>query len=147
MRDMKTLICSLVAGLLLIFGEAQARELAIVANKMFPFDRLTTEAIKEIYQGEKTKEGSIKIQPFDQKDPSIKKKFLKEILGTTPDGYNGYWMKRVFQEGGVPPVLKEGSSEILQQITRESGGIGYVWKSEAEGKPNVKILLTIEVGE
>lgn len=144
---MKTITWGVVIGLLLLYGQVQAKELAVIAHKAYPADKVTAATLKEIYRGEKTTEASAKIRPIDQKEPTIKKKFLGEVLGTSVDGYSGYWIKRVFQEGGVPPTIKGGSDEVIQTVSQEAGSIGYVWKSEAAGRSDVKILLTIEVGD
>ena len=141
---MKILIGAMIVGLLLC-GELQARELAIIANKSYPFNQITVEALKEIYKGEKTVVGGTRIHPLDQKEPVIKKVFLNEIVGKSIDQYNVYWIKRVFQEGGVPPEIKSGSDDVLDTITHGTGAVGYVWKSEAAGREDIKILLTIEV--
>ncbi|MBI4715862.1 MAG: hypothetical protein HY760_08005 [Nitrospirae bacterium] len=121
--------------------------MAIIANQSYPSGSITPGVLKEIYRGEKSMEGSVRIRPVDQKDPVIKKHFLGKILGTTVDGYNGYWIKRVFQEGGVPPAIKGSPGEVIQVVGQEPGGIGYVWKSDVGGEKGIKLLLTIEVGE
>jgi ABC-type phosphate transport system substrate-binding protein len=144
---MKTITWGIVISLLLLGGICQAKELAIIANQGYPTGSISMATLKDIYRGEKTVEGSVKIRPMDQKDPVIKKKFVGEVLGSTLDGYNSYWIKKVFQEGGIPPVVKGSSEEVIQTVGQEAGSLGYVWKSEAAGKGGIKVLLTIDVGE
>lgn len=141
---MKIITWGFVIGLFL-YGEVQARELAVIANSAYPSGSITVSVLKEIYRGEKTAEGSVKIHPIDQKEPVIKKKFLEQIIGTTVDGYNGYWIKRVFQEGGIPPAIKGSTDEVIDTVKDEVGSIGYVWKSDSSDKKGIKVLLTVDV--
>lgn len=139
----------LLSVVLVVFlaGEALARDLAIVANVEFPVSEMTRDQVKEIYRGERLKIGPVRIFPFDQRDPEIRGPFLKEVLGTSPHRYNRYWIKRVFQEGGAPPKVLGSSREVLSRIQDLVGGIGYVWASEAQGVPGVKVLLILPIKE
>lgn len=134
-------------GFLALCAEAQAGELVIIANKAYPADMITLESLKEIYLGEKTVEQSVRILPVNQEDPTIKKKFVEEVLGATIQRYDAFWFKKAFKDGVVPPVNRESSSDVILFLGREVGAIGYVWKSEAQGKSGIKVLLTIEVRE
>lgn len=144
---MKIKILIIAIGLLL-YENAQARELAIIANKAYPTGSIAIAALKDVYRGEKTVEGGVKIRPIDQEESMIEKKFLEKVLGTTIDRYKGYWIKRIFQDGGVPPVKKKSSGAVMESVKQEAGWIGYIWKDEVDPKDNeIKVLLTVEVGD
>lgn len=144
---MKTIQWIIVIGFFIFYAEAQAKELAIIANKAYPADRVTLDTLKDIYLGEKTMEKSVRILPVDQEDPSIKKKFVEKILRTTVGRYDADWFKKAYTDGIVPPVMRELSGDVILFVEREVGAIGYVWGTEAKGKSEIKVLLTIEVGE
>lgn len=144
---MKLIRWVFAAGFLTLCVEAQAGELLIIANKAYPADMITLEVLKEIYLGEKTVEQSVRILPVDQENPTVKKKFVEEILGTTIQRYDAYWFKKAFKDGVVPPVVRESSPDVILLLEREVGAIGYVWESEAQGKSGIKVLLTIKVRE
>ena len=127
-----------VLVVILVAGEALARDLAIVANAGFPLSKITQDQVKEIYRGEMLKIRGIRIFPFDQRDSQIRIPFLEKVLGITLNRYNSYWIKRVFQEGGMPPRVLGSSREVLERVQEEVGGIGYVWADEAQNVPGVK---------
>src|SRR3990170_298833 len=81
------------------FASASAREIAIIANQDYPLSSISASAVKNIYLGEKTSEGGVKIKPMEQRDETIKKRFIEKVMGSTVDGYKAYWIKKFFQEG------------------------------------------------
>ena len=138
------LITLLLSGTL--YASAYARELAIIANKDYPLNSISASAVKDIYLGEKTSEGGVKIKPMEQKDEAIKKRFIEKVMGSTVDGYKAYWIKKFFQEGVTPPTSKGSPVEMIQVISQTVGSVGYVWADEVKGDSGVKVLLKIEVG-
>ncbi len=141
---MTGLITVLVSGSLL--ASANARELAIIANKDYTLDSISAFAVRDIYLGEKTLERGVKIRPMDQRDEAIKRKFIERVMGNSVDGYKAYWIKKFFQEGVNPPTAKGSPYEVIQAISQTVGAIGYVWVDDIKGDPGIKILLKIEVG-
>ena len=107
---------------------------------------ISASAVKDIYLGEKTSEGGVRIKPMDQKDEAIKKRFIEKVMGSTVDGYKAYWIKKFFQEGVTPPTSKGSPVEMIQAVSQTGGSVGYVWSDEVKGDSGVKILLKIEVG-
>ena len=128
------------------YASAYARELVIIANKDYPLNSVSASVVKNIYLGEKTAEGGVKIKPMEQRDEAIKKRFIEKIMGSSVDGYKAYWIKKFFQEGVTPPTAKGTPSEIIQAISQTSGAIGYVWEDDLKDDSGVKTLLKIEVG-
>src|SRR4030066_767017 len=129
-----------------LYASAYAGELAIIANKDYPMNSISASAVKDIYLGEKTSEGGVKIKPMEQKDEAIKKRFIEKVMGSTVDGYKAYWIKKFFQEGVTPPTSKGSPVEMIQAISQTGGSVGYVWADEVKGDSGVKVLLKIEVG-
>ena len=91
------LITLLLSGT--FYASAYARELAIIANKDYPLNSISASAVKDIYLGEKTSEGGVKIKPMEQKDEAIKKRFIEKVMGSTVDGYKAYWIKNSSRKG------------------------------------------------
>jgi hypothetical protein len=144
---MKRILSIFAMSFMTLCVEAHAKELIIIANKAYPADIITLEVLKDIYLGEKTVERSVRILPVDQENPTIKKKFVEQILGITVQRYDAYWFMKAFRDGVVPPVVRESSPDVILLLEREVGAIGYVWGIEAQGKSGIKILRRIEVGE
>src|SRR3989304_7129234 len=116
-----------------IYASAYARELAIIANKDYPFPSISASTVKDIYLGEKTSERGVKIKPMDQRDEAIKKRFIEKVMGSTVDGYKAYWIKKFFQEGVTPPTAKGTPSEIIDAISNTGGAIVYVCGDHGTG--------------
>lgn len=130
----------------ILFTNSYAEEIVIIANRAYPSNSISLATLKEIYLAEKITEKGVRIKPYDQKSSRIRKKFVTKILGVGEDAYNAYWIKKVFQEGGVPPLTKSASDDVIRAVGDEVGGIGYVWKQESHAS-NIKIILTIEAGD
>jgi ABC-type phosphate transport system substrate-binding protein len=133
-----------IGGLLLamLFSTAAlAEEIAVIANSAFPKDALTATQIKDIYLGKVEIIGSERVKPIDQKDTHpLKKAFVGKILDMTIEDYKGYWMKRVFRDGGAPPAVKPSTEETISAVRDDKGAIGYVYAEEAKGKPGVRVV-------
>jgi ABC-type phosphate transport system substrate-binding protein len=128
---------------------ADARDLAVIAGKEFPADTLSMSTLKDIYMGEKQVLNGVRLKPIDQRDnQQIKFDFLNRVLRLSKDGYVTYWNNRLFREGGIPPIPKNDSAEVIATIEGTDGAIGYVWLDQAKAaKDSLKILLTITVGQ
>ena len=129
--------------LLVAIVPAMARDLAIVANPAFPRDHLSLQEVKAIYLGETRYLDSLKVQPVDQRDSNpIKRVFVEKVLTSTVQDYRSYWLKRVFREGVMPPVVKASDSEVLDVIQGNPGAVGYIWADEVPSG-RVKVLLRV----
>lgn len=127
---------------------AAAAEIAIVANKSYPASEITLPELKKIYLGEKEYEAGIKINPLDQKESNpIRRQFAEQLLGSSVPVYNGYWLKRVFREGTIPPRVRENAREVLESIGDDPGAIGYVPAEETKGRKDLKVLLVVPIRE
>lgn len=130
-------------------GFAAARELAIIVNKSFPAIVLTNKDIKEIYLGQREIIEGIRLKPVDQDyNQAIRKVFMQRIIMLPVDAYSTYWNNRIFQRGGIPPVLRKSSEEVVKTVVETDGAIGYVWLEEAQTVASrVKVLFTIDSGQ
>ena len=126
---------------------AEIRELAVISGKSFPADALTLEEVKEIYRGEKQLIGGQRLKPIDQRETQgIRNQFLNKVMNFSGDEYVTYWNNRLFREGGIPPIPKSNSAEVIAAVQETEGAIGYVWLTDtSDSKANLKILFTIPV--
>lgn len=126
-------------------SSAKADDIAVIVNANDSVTTATIQDIRKIYLGEKQFNGSLKVKPIDQKEgSSIRKKFVEKVLSTTEENYKGYWIKKFFKEGMIPPVVKASSQEVIDAVLQENGNYGYIWKEEAKDKAGIKIILTIK---
>ncbi len=139
------LIMAITMGLIILNSlVVLAGEIDIIANKDYPLDSINIIQLKDIYLGEVTMIKDVRIRPVEQKDELIRKKFIEKITGLSVDGYKAYWIKKFFQEGTVPPLIKSSAKEVIEAVKHIKGGIGYVWADEVKGVKDIKILLRID---
>lgn len=138
---------SLVWGLVVPTAQAAASDkIAIVANQLYPASSLTIEQVREIYLGRKTIEQFLRIRPIDQSDPIIRNTFLQRALDfSSKEAYIAYWNRLLFQKGGLPPLLKDSPDEVVKELIKTDGAIGYLWLENAQNRADLKILLVLPV--
>lgn len=150
-KRLKLLALTLLSLMFLFtqIGFVAAKELAIIANKSFPAIVLTNKDIKEIYLGQREIIEGIRLKPVDQDyNQVIRKAFMQRIIVLPVDAYSTYWSNRIFQRGGIPPILRKSSEEVVKTVVETDGAIGYVWLEEAQTvATRVKVLFTIDSGQ
>lgn len=138
---------NLVWGLVVPTAQAAASDkIAIVANQHYPVPQLTIEQLREIYLGRKTIEQFLRIRPVDQSDPAIRNIFLQRGLDlASRDVYITHWNRLLFQKGGLPPLLKDSPDDVVTELLKTDGAIGYLWLEDAQNRAGLKILLVFPV--
>lgn len=125
---------------------ADPKEMAIIAGKNFPKDRLNLEQVRQIYLGDIQILESIRVYPVDQSHlQPIRDRFLAKVLNMSRDNYLDYWNKRLYRKGGITPLLEDTSQGVLSAVMEREGAIGYVWADEIAENGDLKILLSIEI--
>lgn len=138
----------IIMGFFIVLVTAAASHaggISIIANGSFNKASLTPLQIKDIYLGKLEIMDGVKIKPIDQKEATIKNDFLHKALDMSADDYKGYWVKRVFREGGVPPAAKDSPEDVIKAVKDGKGSIGYVRDEDIKSKEGIKVLLTISV--
>jgi ABC-type phosphate transport system substrate-binding protein len=125
-----------------------AKEIAIIVNKNSPLTQVSSTELADIYLGQEEVVGNVRLKPIDQNDnQEIRGVFLKKILRMTHEAYINHWNHRLFREGGIPPLLKSDSAEVIRTVKEKQGAIGYVWESEARGVDGVRVIMTFDSSE
>jgi len=125
-----------------------AKEIAIIVNKNHPLARISTTELADIYRGQEEVVGGVRLKPIDQSDnQEIRSAFLGKVMRMSHEAYINYWNHRLFQEGGIPPLLKNNAAEVIQAVREKEGAIGYIWDSEAKGVDGIRVILTIDASE
>jgi len=117
--------------------------LVIVSNHVFPASKLTREEVRDIYLGRRMIEQYLRIRPIDQSDQAIRTAFLQAIVGLSKPAYIDHWNRLLFQQGGLPPLLKDSPDELVSELLKLDGSIGYLWEEDAEGRRDLKVLLVV----
>ena len=152
LRSLKAQAASVIlAGIILLQTSgswAESRQMAIIAGGNFPRNELMVEEVRAIFLGETQILKSIRVYPIDQSHHrAIRTEFLTHILHMTRDYYLDYWNRRLYRKGGINPLLKDNSREVIDTVQNREGSMGYVWLTEAEKSEKIKILLTVTLEE
>jgi ABC-type phosphate transport system substrate-binding protein len=133
-----------LALLLVGAGAARAEELVVIVNDKAPVQSVTAKDVKEIFLGEITFWGDLKIVPVGYVDgAAVETDFLERVVRVTENVYKTYWIKRIFREGGTPPRKVGSAAEALTAVARTPGGIGFVYASELAGATGVREVLRV----
>jgi ABC-type phosphate transport system substrate-binding protein len=115
---------ALVLTVLLL--KSLSADIAVVADRSFPFDRLEPEVIKKLYLQKQRYVDETRVVPLNLKSSSkLRSSFESAILGMSQGRLKQYWLERHYN--GVRPPKQVGSVTSMQQyLTKVKGAIGYI---------------------
>ena len=100
---------------------ALANDIYVIAH---PSVKLTADAIREVYIGEKQFAGDIKIIPAD--NAASQANFLAKVLKLDETRYANLWVKKAFRDALNPPALRSSDREVADFVRKTPGAISYV---------------------
>ncbi len=116
----------LITGLLLS-TQALASDLAIVVNKSNVIDSISSNELKKIFLGKKSRwENGEKIRLFCQQVGDVHKAFTKSFVKKSPQQFYTYWNKILFTGKGRPPMELKNDTEMLKFVAADQNAIGYI---------------------
>ena len=130
--------------LLLLAGATAARaQVAVVAHKSAPVDRLDARALLDIYSLEETKwdDGS-RIALFDLKGKTELKETFYTFLGRRPSDMKRIWLRIILSGEGRSPTQVKSAEDLLDKVATTPGALGYV--PLALVTDAVKVVATIQ---
>ncbi|MEO7697418.1 MAG: substrate-binding domain-containing protein [Chryseolinea sp.] len=120
----------------------------IIVNLKNPIGNLTVAQAKDIYlrkESKRWKALNSNIIPLDTRgDSDTKNMFLAKVLQMSKIEMYRYFSSREYQNQEQPPVRVSSEDDIIKFVQENSGAIGYVMSSVADGKPNIKVICTVE---
>jgi len=142
MRTVKLMLLSLLA-----IGFVKSAEIAVVAGKNFPVDRLSKNQIKKIFLKKKLFVGDKKVIPVNLKNSfKIRKLFQENVLNMDEEEYNLYWNEMYFN-GIKPPIVLSSENSVISFVKKVDGAIGYVDANKIKNAKDIKILNVIKIEE
>jgi ABC-type phosphate transport system substrate-binding protein len=132
---------SLATLILLSVSYASAMEMVVFVSENSPIKNLSTDEVSDIFLGKKRYVESGLLTPVVYVEGiDSRAAFLREVLNVSHSAYRFHWMKRIFREGGRPPVEVISEAAAFEFVRSTSGGIGYAYAQSFE-----KVLGTREV--
>ncbi len=99
----------------------------VIAHESLPDNAITLPMLRAIFsmrlqtlQGER-----LTVFVLDSRHPDHEA-FSKEVLGVFPYQLQNAWNRVIFSGTGRGPVTVESRQEMLRQVSRTPGGVGYV---------------------
>jgi hypothetical protein len=127
----RVLLASLMLLLLPLFGAwsgANAADIYVIAH---PSTKITADAIRDVYIGEKQFAGDVKIIPVD--NASAQAEFLEKVLRLDQTRYTNLWVKKSFRDALNPPATRTSDKEIVDFVRKTPGALAYVVGSPPTG--------------
>lgn len=135
----------LLVGCLFWFpARLHAEQVAVIVAKESVLNHLSKAEIRGIYLGEIRFMEGMPIKPLQYPEGKVKDAFLFGVVGFSSKDYKLYWVKKIFQDGLTPPMVKTDPSEIINSISQDQWGIGYIPKEMANGMTGVQIIYSTE---
>ncbi len=122
------LLAPLAALLLSGLSPAIAGDIYVIAH---PSTKVGSEAIRDIYIGEKQFAGDVKIIPVD--NAIAQSDFLEKVMKLDQLRYANLWVKKSFRDALNPPAMRNSDKDILDFVRKTPGAIAYVSSSPPAG--------------
>lgn len=112
---------------LLLAATSGHAELAVVAAKGSPIERLDGQDVANIFLAKTTRlpDGN-RVRPIELNDNGVKAAFYREISGKTLPQVNSYWTTLIFTGKGKPPKSVEETSRLIELLNSDPYAISYL---------------------
>lgn len=134
--------CLAVAGL----ASAHAAEIAVVVNPNNPVSVMTAREVSDLYLGRSRSfvldDQKIPAAVYEQpQDSTLRESFFRALNGMNLKQLNAYWARLRFSGEVLPPMVLPDSRLVLDAVSRNRGGIGYI--DAALVDTSVKVVLRV----
>ena len=122
---------------------AQA-DLVVVVNARSGVESLSREEVVNIFLGRYTAfPNGLTAQAYDYVDSELERPhFYQLLVKKTPAEINAYWARTLFSGRAHPPRQVGGQADMVDKLTRERGGIGYLPRALVDGR--LRIVFELE---
>jgi len=144
LKNRSLILTTLVLGFLLCGTvNLRAEQIVVVVNKDGPLSHLSKGEIRGIYLGEIRFVGGMPVRPIQYPEGPEKDAFLSNVIGMSAKDYKLYWVKKLFQEGLTPPLVKADPVAILNAVRDDAWGIGYLPKEFVNEASDIQIVYIV----
>lgn len=146
--NMRYLILTLYLTLICFSAHAETRSLVLVSNSEANISEMSHKDLKKVYLGLATDNNNQIILPIrNHTDELVHEIFLQNILRMSSRTYERLLNKRTLHSGAVRPKSFNNSQEIIRSLLENESSVSYMWKSQAELIPELKIIQVIWTGD
>lgn len=108
---------------------AKADAFIVIVNAKNPAtsvdkDRLSKMFLKKVKRWEV---GDATVEPFDQLESTdVREAFTRAVHGKSISAIKSYWQRMIFSGRDVPPDEQDSDGEVMSEVAKDEGGVGYV---------------------
>lgn len=107
---------------------ALAGDIFVIAH---PGTRITPDAIRDVFVGEKQFAGEVKLVPVD--NAVAQTEFLEKVLRLDATRYANLWVKKSFRDALNPPAVRASDKDVLEFVRKTPGALSYVTSNPSGG--------------
>ena len=125
------------AWLAAAFPAPGAEGWVVVVNPESELRRIQRDDLARIYLGKKTlwEEKGTRIAPaLLEEGDALTGAFLESVVKKSVSQYRAYWKRLLFSGGGAAPRSFRQSSQVIEFVARQPGGIGIVGSSAVDDR-------------
>jgi ABC-type phosphate transport system substrate-binding protein len=109
-------------------GSAADLEFVVIVNTANPAAALPRDAVAKIFlKTSRSWDNGNPAKPVDLPvGAAAREAFSREVLHQSAGAIDERWQRQIFSGRDVPPPRKGSDAEVIQYVSRNPGGIGYV---------------------
>jgi len=116
----------------------------LVTDKDSTIESISSLDIRKAYFGiSVTNNGNIIRALRRRDDERLNQIFLQSVIAMSQRSYERRLLSLVLKFGTPRPEEADDRNELLELLARNPSSVAYMWKSEADANPNVKIIRVL----
>ncbi|MCB2204078.1 substrate-binding domain-containing protein [bacterium] len=137
------IIFPLIILVMLSTGELRSQTV-VIANSSVQSTKLSIEDLMDIYTLNKTHwdDGS-RVSVYYVKDGKAKEDFLS-YLDMSEDNLKRIWLRKQFTGKAPPPNAMESEEELIEEVAKTKGAIGFASERAVRGKKKIRIVARVK---
>jgi len=117
--------------------------LVIVTSNKSKVTSLNRKELRRVYLGLTVVKNEFKVRPIrNLSNDDLHEAFLQNVMFMSSRTYERQLNIRTIRKGIKPPVEYMTSNNVVKALLGKEESIAYMWKSEADNNPNIRILPT-----
>jgi hypothetical protein len=130
------------------FAFAKSNKIVVIVKADGSLSGLRAKDISAVYLGDKSFEGSAKIEPLVNGDGALTDLFMKKVLNKTKAQYKKIWSGKAFIDGLSAPSVLPASEDVLRTVEKDDAAIGFVAEKDLpRNGGNVKVIYSVDAAE
>ena len=123
------------------YGEEQV---VLVASAESPIDNLSSLELRKAYLGISVRRDGDSIRALrNMTDPQLNRIFLQSVMATSQPVYERRLLSLALKYGRPRPAEYDNHAAILRALTEHPYSITYMWKTDADQSPNLKVIKVL----